>query len=605
MSAPTSTGGLSPLQQRDGILQRLSRLPVLGSVVWVTIIFMGILVIYPLIVLLRYVFFPDGQFELNGFVRTFQDPDLWPVLGNTLTVVVVAVPACVIIGGVLAWFNERTDARMGWAADTLPIVPLLIPPIATAIGWVVLLAPTAGYINAFLRMVFGGEPFGDGPFNIYGSIGMTSVIIIVTVPLTYLTIAAALRNMDPALEEASRMSGASPIRTLLKVTLPAVRNAVATSAVLALIHVISLFSIPVILGSQGGYDVLASLIYRRIDAEGGPRFDEMIVLSFFMLAIVQLAVVGEYLISRSGHHAKIGGKGRGRAINSLGPWRWVARAIVIAYLIIATVLPAVGLTLLSLQGYWTPAIQWNLLSFQNYIDIFAGTSLLGRSFFNSLILGLTTATVLMLIASIIVYKVATSRGPLSRIVNGLTALPASIPNMVTGVAFLLAFGIGIVRLQGTLLILLLAYLVVTLPQATRSAGSAFSQVGREMWEGSLMAGASQFRTFVRILVPLMRGGLLAGWVIVFVVGFSETSASVFLSSATTNPVTGPTILTAFRASGTFPQIAALCLGVAIVQTTVVLAIRWLGRDRDRVRRRRPARASRAGLAPDLPVAGEL
>ncbi len=572
---------LGPLDVRPGFAQRAGRLPILSSVVWITLVVMAILLIYPVIVLVGYVFFPDGSFDVSGIVSTFRDPELVKVLLNTVAVVVVAVPISVLIGGVLAWFNERTDARMGWAADTLPIIPMLIPALATAIGWVALLAPTAGYLNAFARMISGGDPHGSGPLNIYGPIGMTAVLIIVTVPLTYLTISAALRNMDPALEEASRMSGAGPVRTLMRVTLPSVRNSVATSAVLALISVVSIFSIPVVLGSQGGFDVLASLIYRQIDAQGGPRFNEMIVLGFFLLVVVQIAVVGEYLISRAGRHAKVGGKGRGRAINTLGPLRWVARLLTVLYLGMATVVPVLGLVLLSLQGFWTSAINWATLSFRNYIDVFGGTSQLGKSFVNSLVLGVVTATVLMLVASVIVYLVATSSGVFGRIVNALTALPAGIPHMVIGIAFLLAFGIGTLRLQGSLLLIFLAYLILALPQASRMAGAAFNQVGRELWEGSLMAGASQFRTFTRILFPLMRGGLLAGWVIVFVISFSETSASIFLSSPTTSPVTGPTILNSFQSGGTFPQIAALSLGVTVVQTVVVLVVRLLGRDRAR------------------------
>jgi len=342
--------------------------------------------------------------------------------------------------------------------------------------------------------------------------------------------------------------------------------------------------------------VLASLIYRQIDAQGGPRFDEMIVLSFFMLVVVQAGVLAEYLISRSGRHAKVGGKGRARSINTLGPWRWAARAAAVLYLALATVIPTLGLMLLSLQAFWTPSIQWSALSFRNYVDIFGSSSQLGRSFFNSLVLGVATATVLMAIASVVVYMVATSRGVLGRIVNALTALPASIPHMVTGVAVLLAFGIGGLRLQGSLLLLFLAYLVLALPQATRTAGSAFNQIGREMWEGSLTSGASEFRTFVRILVPLMRGGLLAGWVIVFVISFSEVSASVFLSSPTSSPVTGPTILSSFQSSGTFPQIAALCLGVAVVQTVVVLLVRWFGRERGGATRK-PSRCAAGGSEP--------
>ncbi|MES2171663.1 MAG: ABC transporter permease subunit [Actinomycetota bacterium] len=571
----------------------IGRLPILNAVVWITLVFMAALIVYPLVLLVKYVFFANGTLDLSGIVDTFKDPALGPTLLHTLLVIVVVVPISVIIGGVLAWLNERTDARMGWVADTLPIIPLLIPVVATAIGWATLLAPSAGYLNAFLRMIFTGNPTGTGPFNIYGALGTMGVMTIVVVPLAYLTISAALRNMDPALEEASRMSGASPFRTLVRITFPAVRNAVATATVLAVINVISQFTIALILGSSSGFDVIGSMIYHNIDAPNGPNFPEMVVLSFFMLVIVQVAVIAEYMISRSGHHARIGGKGRGRAINTLGGWKWVVRAVEIVYLLVATVVPLFGLLLLSLQNFWTPAIRWSFLTFQNYVDIFSGNTPLGRAFADSLLLGLLTATVLMLIASILVYQVSTSRGWLGKAVNAVTALPAAIPHMIIGVAFLLSLGVGFLSLQGSLLLLFLAYLVLALPQATRTAGSAFSQVGREMWEGSLMAGASQFRTFVQILIPLMRSGLLAGWVMVFVITFSETSASVFLSSSVSNPVAGSVILSfLLGSSGTYPQIAALCLVVALLQTIVVFGVRWLGRDRDRGGAKRPSRATR-------------
>lgn len=586
--AGQSRGPLGPIRARMNTGRALGRLPILNAVVWVTVVFMAALMVYPLIMLIRYVFFPHGSLELGGIVATFKDPVLVPTLLNTLLTLVVIVPVSVVIGGVLAWFNERTDARMGWVADTLPIIPLLIPVVATAIGWVALLAPSAGYLNALIRLVFTGDPTGTGPFNIYGALGTIGVMTIVTVPLSYLTISAALANMDPALEEASRMSAASPMRTLVRVTLPAVRNSVATAAVLAVINVISQFTIPLILGSPVSFNVIGSLIYFNIDAPDGPNFPEMVVLSFFMLIIVQFAVVGEYLISRSGHYARIGGKGHGRAINSLGGWRWVVRVVEIIYLLIATVVPLLGLLLLSLQGFWTPAIKWATLSLQNYVEVFTSRTPLAQSFINSLILGVITATLLMVIASILVYQVATSKGWLGKLVNAMTALPASVPHMIIGVAFLISLGVGFITLQGSLLLLFLAYLMLALPQASRTAGSAFSQVGREVWEGSLMAGASQFRTFVQILIPLMRGGLLVGWVMVFVITFSETSASVFLSSSVSNPVTGPIILQSLLgSSSTYPQIAALCLVVALLQSVVVFAVRWVGGNR--ARRVRPVR----------------
>ncbi|HET8784674.1 MAG TPA: iron ABC transporter permease [Candidatus Limnocylindrales bacterium] len=561
--------------------RRVGDLPILGLIVGAAVLVMTFLVIYPVLRLIQYVFFEEGVLSLGSVNETLADPSLVPALIRTGILIAVATPLSVVIGAILAWLNERTDARMGWAADMLPIIPLLVPAIATAIGWVVLLAPRAGYLNALARFIFQGEAGlrEAGPTNIYSAAGMIGVVVIVTVPLAYLTIAAAFRNMDPALEEASRMSGASATTTLRRVTLPAIRNAVATASVLCLIHVVSLFSVPVIIGSQGGFDVLSVLIYRRLDTLGGPRFDQMIVLSMFMLLTVQLAVVAEYAISRTGYHAKVGGKEMGRATNSLGVWGHIARGGIVLYVLAATVLPIAALSLLSLQAFWTPSIQLDNLSLDNYADVFTGRSALGRAFTNSLILGLATSTVLMLVAAVIAYRLALAQGWIARIVNGLTTLPASIPHVVTGVAFLLAFGSGRGSLQGTLILLFIAYLVMTLPQASRSAGAALSQVGREMWEASLMSGASQLRTFLRVLLPLMLPGLLAGWVIVFVIAFSETSGSVFLASPTANPVTGPTVLNVFRTSGTFPQIAALCLAVTAVQTGIVFVVRFLGRRR--------------------------
>ena len=139
------------------------------------------------------------------------------------------------------------------------------------------------------------------------------------------------------------------------------------------------------------------------------------------------------------------------------------------------------------------------------------------------------------------------------------------------------------RLSGTLTILFLVYIVVLLPQASRSAGASFSQVGMDLWDASSMCGASAFRTFRRVLLPLMFAGLVAGWVIVFVQAFGEISASLFLSRSSLNPVVGPVIIDVWANSGTFPQLAALTVIVTGIQTVVVLAALALRRHQGRYR----------------------
>jgi iron(III) transport system permease protein len=556
-------------------------LPSLSIIVGIAVLLVAFLVLYPLGRLLRDVFVADGDVSLRNVTETLANPALVPALRNTGQLILVGAPCALLVGAVLAWLNERTDARIGWSADTLPIVPLLVPPVATAIGWIFLLAPTAGFLNALYRAAFGAGTggLGTGPLNIYSAAGLIWVIVVVTVPLAYLTIAAGLRNVDPALEEASRMSGRGPLATLFQVTLPSIRNSLAAAAVLVVINIVSIFSVPVLIGSQAGIDVLTVLIFRSLNAPGGPRFDQMIVLSIFMLVLVQVAILAEYRLARRGRYATLGGRGRARTRNELGRLRIPAQAAMLTYIAMATAVPLAALALVSLQGFWSPVIQWERLSLSNYAEVFAANSRLGRAFANSLVLGLASATVLMVLAAFISYQVASSRQVISRLVNALTGLPAGVPHLVTGVGFLIAFGSGRMSLQGTLVLLFLAYLVLALPQATRSAGAALSQIGRDLWEGSLMSGASQLRTFIRIVLPLMLPGLLAGWVIVFVYSFSEISASVFLSSPSANPVTGPVIVDVFLHSGTFPQLAALALSVTAVQIAIVLVAQWAGRRR--------------------------
>lgn len=572
--------GLSP------VLAPIGRVRPFGFAVGLLVIAVGTLVLYPLLHMLWSLFFGGSEFEQGGITAAYNDPGLVSALKNTAILIAVAGGAALIIGTALAWLNERTDARLGWVTEILPIVPLLVPPIAQAIGWVFLLAPVGGLLNGAWRSASGShEAFGSGPINIYSMWGVVFVTAIYLVPFAYLTVSAALQNVDTSLEEASRVSGAGVWRTLWNVTVPSIRSAFATAAVLIILMTIALFSVPIIVGLQAHVDVLSTLIYRVIYQTAPPRLGEAVALSAFMFFTVQLAIVGEYLVQRRRRHATISGRSAAAVRVTLGTWRWPVRLLMVGYLMIATVAPVVGIAFVSLQGFWTSVIQWDKLSLTNYTQLFSVQSALREGLQNSLMLGVITATVLMVIAAVLTYFINSTNPISARLVNAITGLPASVPHVVIGIAFLVTLGTGPHGIGGTLTILFLAYLVVLLPQATRSAGAAFSQVGRDLWDASSMCGAGQLRSFTRILLPLMLTGLIAGWVIVFVQSFSEITASVYLSQ-TTNPVVGPVILQVWTDAGTFPQLAALTLIVTAIQTVVVLAVLVLRRRRVALRTHR-------------------
>jgi iron(III) transport system permease protein len=527
------------------------------------------LVIVPLAVLIREVFFGSSAFANNNVLNALSNPELPGALANTAIVVLSGGSVAVVAGAVLAWLNERTDARMRRMGDALAILPLMFPSVAGTIGWIFLLAPNAGFLNVQLHRS------GIGPINIYSMYGMAFVIGVYAVPISYLVVSAALRNVDPVLEEASRMSGAGQLRTFWRVTLPSVRGAIATASVLILMTSIANFTVPTLIGLPAGIEMLSSLIYQAAYTSFPPRIGDALVVSLFMLVIVQAAVLIELGIRHRGRFATIGGRAGTHTLTQLGPWRWVVRVITLLYLAIVTVLPLAALVIVSLQPFWSPNIVLSRLSMMSYQTIFDTGNELKQSFTGSLSLALVSATVLMLAAAVLEFYLKQRSGFVARALNAVLTLPASLPHTVIGIAFLVTLGVGSGRLAGSYLLIFLAYLVLLAPQASRTAGTAMAQLGRQTWEASMMAGAGPMRTWLRIVVPLMLAGLISGWVLVFTGTFGEISAGVFLSQNNRNPVVGPLILDLWQNAGTFPQLAALTLMVTVVQAAFVLIARWL------------------------------
>jgi iron(III) transport system permease protein len=539
---------------------------------------MTALVVYPIGRMIYDVFGTD-QFGNQSISSAFTDPELIPAVINTAILIGAGGLGALLIGTALAWLNERTDARMNWAADVLPIIPLLVPAIAVAVGWVFLLAPRAGLVNVVLRSVFHSSSTGlaaSGPVNIYSLWGIIFVTIITTVPYPYLIISAALHNLDPALEEASRMSGRGPIGTFIHVTLPAVRNSLATASSILVLIIMSMFAAPIVIGLQGGIDVLSTHIFNVVYAVSPPRLAEGIVLSIIMLAAAQIVVLIEYLVTRTGHHATIGGRAHVRSLTRLGRWRTPARVIILLYVAGMTVLPLLALLLVSLQGFWTSHIVWSQLTLTNYRALFSQGSTFGNSLANSVFLAVAAAIILMVIAALIAFFVRNAAPRVGGVINGIATLPASIPQTVVAIGFLITLGVGV--LQGSLLLLLLAYLVLFLPMASRAAGAAMSQVGQDLLESSAMSGASPMRTFRKVLLPLMLAGLLSGGVIVFAHTLGETNASAFLSGAG-NPVVGPEILESWQINGNYSALGALTVCVTVIQVIVVAVAMFLSRRR--------------------------
>lgn len=535
------------------------------------------LVIYPLAMVLYDVFFGIGANPLSEIMGILLGQGVRISLGYTLLVVGISVALSLLLGGFLAWINERSDARIGWAGRVLPLIPLLVPQVAGAVGWVLLLSPRAGILTVWIRDLL--SPFmamgREGPFNIFSLPGLIFVMTLYQIPYAYLILSAALQNIDPSLEEAARISGARPGQAFLRVTLPSIRPALFSALFIVSVLSFVQFSIPVIIGTGAGIELLSVNVYRQI-YNTPPQMEAAVIISVMMFLIVVLMLSLKSLVAPGLSHARIGGKASQASRVRLGRWRLPARLFVFAFLMLSGVLPLFGLIVVSLERIWLARIPWSRLGFQNYLAVLLQNQLTSKAFINSIMLGALAATLTLALALIpLLWKRQGGNPRLQRIVSGIMFLPAAMPHSIVGISFILAFAGWPFQLYGTLAILLLAYVLMFLPQASQSGEAALAQVGAELTDSAQVFGAGPFATFWRVLLPLMLPGLVAGWVIVFVLTSGEVTASALIGG-TSNPVVGLALLNLWE-NGSFPQVAAMAVVITLMNAVVVTLVLGLAR----------------------------
>jgi iron(III) transport system permease protein len=562
---------------RHGRVAAARRPDAFSALAWPIAIGLLLLILYPFAATLLRTFVVAGQLDLSPLGKVVADSAFHVAARNTIIILAVSGSAALVIGSAFAWLNERTDASIGAVSRLAPLIPLLIPSIALSIGWVLLAQPRAGFLNGFLRggLDLIGVELTQGPFDIGTWPGLIFVYTISLVPYAYIVVAPALRNMDSSLEEASRMAGAGPLRTAMSVTLPAIRPALASAALLIVIIGITMFSIPRTIGLLSRVDTVSVYIV-RLTQESPSRLDEAVAVSLIMLVGLSLVWLAQRRLTMASRQVTISGKAGSGAVVRLGPLRWVARAVILLYLLLVSVMPFLALVVVALQPFWQASIDVTEFSTANFTDFLFGSNPRGRrALVSSLQLATLGATVLVTVAAIVMTYARQAGGAKANIISGLTKFPAAIPNLVIGVAILVALAGPPFRLGGTLMILLLGYVVAYIPQASIAAEVARGQVGQELMEASAMLGGTRARTFRRILLPLMRPGLAYGWALIFVMLVGDLTISAILSGPG-NLVVGSIFLDIWD-SGVFADLATLGTIVCVTSLVVVGTVTSIGR----------------------------
>lgn len=561
-----------------GAVQRWLALRGFEKVAAVAALALAAFLLYPILTMVLRTFVTGSDVvAANDVVDLFRDARTLEAIRNTAVILIVAVPMALVIGGLLAWLNERTDARFGLVGEILPIASLLVPPIAGSIAWTFLLSPTSGYLNVLTRNVAGGLgiTIDHGPINIFSWYGVIATYTVYMVPYAYLPIAASLRSLDPSLEEAARVSGSSPLKTIWNVTIPAIRPALLTALFLTTVIGLGLYSIPSILGTRSGIDVVSVLIVQRLKFSYPPDTQGALMLGFLLLAVIGAIWLLQSRASRKSTFATISSRGQSESVVRLGSWRKFARLAMVLYLAGVSVVPFVGLAFVSLQRFWTPHINWGDLGFFNYSAVLGDSGLAADALRNSVVLASVGATVGVLLASLAAFHLRRDQSRFGRVLDAVLKLPGNMSHIVLALAFVLTFAGDPFNLGNTRLILLLAYIVIYMYQAILQASDAFGRVGDDLINASYTSGHGQGRTMRWVVLPLMAPGLVSAWILYFVHIVADVNASAILAGTKTQVV--GSALVGLHEGGVHAQLAALATILCLISVSFVLGSLILGR----------------------------
>jgi iron(III) transport system permease protein len=488
-----------------------------------TIAVVGYLALVPLVYLLWTTFSDAEGFSLGGFARAYGDARIGELVGNSLWFAAGSAVLSLTVGTALAYFNVRTDVPFKALFFAASIIPLIIPGILYTIAWIFLASPTIGLLNSLI------EPLvGPGTFDVFTVWGMIWVEGLHLSPIAFLFMVAAFRSTDPSLEESSLMSGATRVQTFRRVTLPLVRPALLSAALIMLVRSLESFEVPALLGLQNGIYVFTSRIFQvlrsfPVDFAGAGA------LAVGLLAVAALGIWLSNVLSRGHSGGTITGKGfRPRPID-LGRWKPVVGAGILLYFFVTVLAPLMVLLYTALLPYYRPpsAEAFASMNLDNFVAVFNLPSV-PTALRNSLILGGGAATIVMALMAVAAWVVVRSGIPGRQILDHIAFSPLVIPGLVLGVGIAFVYLRSPLPIYGTLLILLIAYCTRYLPYGMRYAVSGMQTISAELEESAQVSGAGWWATFRRVLLPLIAPALLAGWVYIFVVSFRELSSSILL-----------------------------------------------------------------------------
>jgi iron(III) transport system permease protein len=544
---------------------------------WGLAIVLTLLVAFPLAPIVYQSFLSDRLYEadkhftLQNYALALSSPDLWATVLTTIAFVAAATVLSLVLGVAIAVLLARTDLPTRSVLHDLVIVPFYISPLVLAFAWAILYGPS-GFATIGVRQL------GLPTWELYSVGGMAVVAAVYYVPYAYLYAIGSLALTDPQLEDAGRIAGAGPFRTLFSITLPLLRPALLGSALLTLVSAIELLSIPLVLGLPVGIDVLATFLWATASRATPNDYGIVAAVSVSMLLVITVLVwLQARITGQERRFVTVGGKAiRGRVL-ALGRVRWVVALLLWLYVLVCVLLPLLGIFAQASTSFLTPLVNpLELLTIDNFRQIFDQPAYV-ESIRNSIIISVVgglVATAFIAFAALVTTR---SDFPLRGVLSYVALYPRAVPGIIVGIGFLwstlLVPGLG--ELRNTLAVLAVAFTVRFLPIGFGAVVPSVVRVSNELDRAARISGASWLRTMRSVMVPLLRPALASAFVLLFVSFLKEYASALFLVSRGSE-VIGTTMIELWRQGNSGPVAALASVQLVITFVAIIIGQRLLG-----------------------------
>ena len=469
--------------------------------------------------------------SLDNFVTVLANPNVHVALANSLIACAGGTVIAVVIGLFFAWIVVRTDTPAKGFIAAVGMLPLFVPPLVAGVAWAILGSPKTGLLNT----VFASMGLSLR-VNLYSMAGIIFVFGMYYAPYVYMFTASALRNMDPSLEEAAEISGASALRTMFTVTFPLIAPAIVSGMLLSFVVMLGIYGVPATLGAPANINVLTTYIF-QLTSWSPPRYGTAASVAMILMLVTGALVVAQQKLLSGRSYTTVAGKAFRPRTLRLGPWRWFTFALALVYLFVVVVLPILALLIGAFRKFLfirdlTALFDAKQYSLMHFDRLFSNPATI-NSIINTMEVGVATALIGGVLAFAVGYTVARSQAPWRRAIDVIATVPVAIPGLVIGVAYLWAW-IGMPGgFYGTIWILAFAFVARFLPDTVKVLTSSLMQIHRELEEAAWICGRGTLSTIASITLPLAKPGVIAAMTLLFVLAIRELGSSLFLYSSQT------------------------------------------------------------------------